>query len=250
EILGPSERQEILFDRNETRSDSLGGRCVHEAFEEQAQRSPDAVAVVFRDSNITYSELNARAERLAEHLRALGVGPEVRVALGVERSLDMVLGILGTFKAGGAYVPLDPDYPRRRLTFLLGSSRAHVLLTQEHLRAKFSAATHVVCLDSRWAEIGTQTVVVPPRSRIAARPENLAYLIYTSGSTGQPKGVMVPHAAITNRLLWMQKEFPLAAGDRVLQKTPYSFDASIWEILAPLFAGAAVVLAEPGGHRD
>ncbi|HSF40046.1 MAG TPA: amino acid adenylation domain-containing protein [Thermoanaerobaculia bacterium] len=231
-LLAGEERRQVVEELNRTEVSHGPDETLISLFERQAARTPDRVAVVAGEQEMTWAELRARARRLAASLRALGVGPEVRVALAVERSPEMVVGLLGILAAGGAYVPLDPDYPAERLAFLLEDSGASVLVTPEKLRALEEAE------EGPGAEL--------PR----VGPESLAYLIYTSGSTGFPKGVMITHRAILNRLLWMQRVFPLTADDAVLQKTPYSFDASIWEIFLPLITGARLVLAEPGGHRD
>jgi amino acid adenylation domain-containing protein len=223
----------------------------------QAERTPERVAVLAGERHLSYSGLTAAADRLARRLAGLGVRPEERVALGVERSLDMVVGILGILRAGGAYVPLDPSYPAERLAFMLADSGVRVLLTQarseEKLRPAFPRGGEVLCLDRPTA--GTTASTNPevagdeaPLPRVD--PAGLAYVIYTSGSTGRPKGVMMAHGAIANRLLWMARSFPLAAADGVLQKTPYSFDASIWEIFLPLTTGSRSIVAEPGSHQD
>ncbi|HVR95769.1 MAG TPA: amino acid adenylation domain-containing protein, partial [Thermoanaerobaculia bacterium] len=249
EILTEAERHALLSGLNATALD-LGATTLPEVFAEQARSTPESVALVFGDRLLTYAELQARAGRLAVFLRGLGVGPETRVALGVERSPEMVVGILGILEAGGAYVPLDPAYPGERLAWMLEDSAAPVLLTGAELSGRFpDFRGQVVLLDDDWPQIEAAARDAAPETP-RATPENLAYVIYTSGSTGRPKGVMVPHRAILNRLLWMRRAFPLAAGDGVLQKTPYSFDASIWEIFVPLFCGARLVVAEPGGHRD
>ncbi len=248
EILSAAERRRLLEDLSGPQADCGPLATLTALFEEQVRRAPGETAVVFRDLRLTYGELAAQARRLARKLRAMGVGPEVRVALCVERSLDMIVGILGILEAGGAWVPLDPAYPADRLAFMLEDARASVVLTQERLLAELSLpAVKVLCLDRDWQPVAQESP--EPRSG-GAGPDNLAYVIYTSGSTGRPKGVMVSHRAIVNRLLWMQRELPLTKEDRVLQKTPYSFDASIWEILLPLLTGARLVIAEPGGHKD
>ena len=214
----------------------------------QAARTPAAPAVRFADEALTYGELLARAARLARHLRSLGVGPEVRVGVAAERSLELVEALLAVLLAGGAYVPLDPSYPAERLAFMAGDAKLAVVLTQQHLAASLPACeATVVCLDAgRDAWAGLEPT--PPASGLVAA--NAAYVIYTSGSTGRPKGAVNPHAAIVNRLLWMQQAYGLDAGDRVLQKTPFSFDVSVWELFWPLLAGATLVVARPEGHKD
>jgi len=234
-------------------------------FEAQADRSPAAPALASPcpratrampatapgPEGLTYGELNARANRLAHALRRLGVGPEAIVAVAMERSPAMIVALLGILKAGGAYLPLDPTYPRERLAFLLADSGARLVLAQEKWRAKLPAGpARVLALadggGGDW-EGGEGEEANPPCVTV---PANAAYLIYTSGSTGWPKGVLNSHAAIANRLLWGQRTCPLEAGDRVLQKTPFTFDVSVWEIFGPLVAGAELVMARPEGHRD
>ncbi|MBV9927462.1 MAG: amino acid adenylation domain-containing protein [Acidobacteria bacterium] len=248
ELLSEAERAETLYGWNETAADYPRDLCIHQLFERQVASTPDAVALVYEGEELTYSELDARANRLARHLRALGVGPEILVGVCAERSLEMVVGLLGILKAGGAYVPLDPNYPAERLAFMLEEARVSVLLTQQHLAARLEVTTsRVVRLDADWPEIAARSAETP-ESLVGF--DNLAYVIYTSGSTGRPKGAMNTHGAIHNRLVWMQEAYGLTAADRVLQKTPYSFDVSVWEFFWPLMAGARLVVARPGGHRD
>ncbi len=247
-LLSEAERHQLLVEWNDTETEFPSDRCIHELFEEQVARRPDAVAVAFEDRQLTYSDLNGRANQLAHYLRSLGVKPNTLVGICVERSLEMVVGLLGILKAGGAYVPLDPDYPQERLAYMLEDTGAPVLLTQVHLEDKLPKhQAQVVCLDSEWASVATQPTANP---EIAAQPDNLAYVIYTSGSTGRPKGAMNVHHAVVNRLLWMQEEYRLDQSDRVLQKTPLSFDVSVWEFFWPLLQGAQLVIARPEGHKD
>ncbi|MFL6211451.1 MAG: non-ribosomal peptide synthetase [Pyrinomonadaceae bacterium] len=258
EIVGESERHHLLFELNDTQVELRRDTTLHRLFEEQAARTPEATAVVAADGALTYSELNARANRLAHYLRTLGVGPDVLVGVMLERSLEMLVGLLGVLKAGGAYVPLDSDYPQERLAFMAADAACPVLLTEQRLRTRFDGhagplaqlagnATRVFCLDTEWAAVAGLSA---ENLTGGAQPASLAYVIYTSGSTGRPKGVMVAHAAICNRLLWMQAKYPLTPSDRVLQKTAFSFDASIWELFVPLLCGAQVVMARPGGQHD
>jgi amino acid adenylation domain-containing protein len=233
---------------NDTRADYPRDVCLHQLFEAQALRTPDTVAVEFKGAQLTYSELNQRTNQLARHLQALGVGPEVLVGVFMERSLDMIVALYSILKAGGAYVPLDPEYPRDRVAFMLEDTRVPVLLTQEHLLTKLPAhEAEVVCLDTDWADIERRNTN-SPSSGVTA--ENLTYVIYTSGSTGRPKVVMNCHRGICNRLLWMQDAYQLTEADRVMQKTPFSFDVSVWEFFWPLLFGARLVVARPGGHKD
>jgi len=234
---------------NDTEVDYPGAeRLLHELIEEQVDRTPDAVAVVFGEERLTYGELDARSNRLARYLRRLGVGPDVPVGVCAERSVELVVALLGILKAGGAYVPLDSEYPAERLAFMLEDSGVKVLLTQERLAEALPPhQTRVIRLEGDWEAVSRESAARPQGG---ATNQNLAYIIYTSGSTGRPKGAMNSHRGIVNRLLWMQEAYGLDATDRVLQKTPFSFDVSVWEFFWPLLTGAALVLAEPGGHKD
>ncbi|MEH1827041.1 MAG: amino acid adenylation domain-containing protein [Nostoc sp.] len=247
-ILTAFEQQQLLVEWNDTQVDYPQDKCIHQLFEEQVERTPDAVAVVFENQQLTYHELNTRANQLAHYLRSLGVGADVLVGICVERSLEMVVGLLGILKAGGAYVPLDPEYPQDRLTFMLADAQVSVLLTQQHLVEKLPRhQARVVHLDNDWLLI-SKSSQENPIAQVQA--SNLAYVIYTSGSTGQPKGVMLSHSNLCNHMFWMQATFPLTEKDKVLQKTPFGFDASVWEFYAPLLAGGQLLIAEPGGHTD
>jgi amino acid adenylation domain-containing protein/non-ribosomal peptide synthase protein (TIGR01720 family) len=247
-LLTPEELLDLTVTRNDTRVEYPDPRLVHELYEAQVSRSPEAVAVVFESEQLTYRELNERANRLAHHLRELGVGPEVLVGICVERSLEMVIGLMGILKAGGAYVPLDPSYPRERLDFMIHDVQATVLLTQTHLRELIpDMGAKVICLDAEGDGLA-QKRIDNPSSGVG--DTSLAYMIYTSGSTGRPKGAMNIHAGFRNRLQWMQQAYQLTASDVVLQKTPYSFDVSVWEFFWPLMVGARLVVARPEGHRD
>jgi amino acid adenylation domain-containing protein len=244
EILGPIERRALLEDLNASAADLGPAACLHTLFARQVERTPDRPAVELAGERLTYRELDTRAEQLAGRLRGLGVGPEVRVGLCLERSLEMVVAILATLKAGGAYVPLDPGYPRERLDFMLRDSGVRVVISHAAaLAALPPAAVPVVRADEPAG--GAADGEARPAS-----PDNLAYVIYTSGSTGLPKGVMISHRSIANRLLWMIAAFPLGEDDAVLLKTPISFDASVWELFVPLLTGARLVLARPGGQQD
>ncbi|MBR8840828.1 MAG: amino acid adenylation domain-containing protein, partial [Stigonema ocellatum SAG 48.90 = DSM 106950] len=245
--LTERERDQLLVEWNNTEKEYPSQKCIHELFEAQVQLTPDAVALVFEDTQLTYHELNRRGNKVAEYLLRLGVKPEVLVGLCVERSVWMVVGLLGILKAGGAYVPLDPNYPQQRLSYMLEDSQVSVLLTQQSLRDRLPNQEQVVCLDTNWQRIDTES---GENLVSGACPDNLAYVIYTSGSTGKPKGVLVSHQAICNHMFWMQTSFPMMQTDKVLQKTPFSFDASVWEFYAPLLVGAQLVMARPGGHQD
>jgi non-ribosomal peptide synthetase component F len=208
---------------------------------------------------LTYAELAARASALAAELRRRGVGPEVLVGVAMERSLEMVVALVAVLEAGGAYVPIDPGYPPERVAFMLADALAGggVLLTQAALAPAMAALlpvdVDVQAVDARAVDLlAVDQLELPPAPRrpSGAGAESPAYAIYTSGSTGRPKGAVNRHRAIRNRLLWMQQTFALGAGDRVLQKTPFSFDVSVWEFFWPLLTGAELVIAEPGGHQD
>ena len=246
-LLSESEKHQLLVEWNDTQV-NYPQVCIHQLFESQVERTPDAVAVIFEHQQLTYRELNNRANQLAHYLQHLGVKPEVLVGICMERSVEMVVGLLGILKAGGAYVPLDPTYPKERLAFMLEDTHVPVLLTQ----AKFANLlpqhdAQVLCLDAEWQALAHQS---QDNLISGITLENLAYVIYTSGSTGKPKGAMNTHQGLCNRLLWMQDAYRLTADDRVLQKTPFSFDVSVWEFFWPLIAGARLVLAKPEGHRE
>jgi amino acid adenylation domain-containing protein/non-ribosomal peptide synthase protein (TIGR01720 family) len=247
-LLPPAERQKLLVEWNDTRAPLPADARLHGLVEAQVDRTPDAPAVSYEGRVLTYRQLDERANQLAHHLRTLGGGPEVPVAVCMERSLEMVVALLGILKAGGAYVPLDPSYPADRLAYMMADAAAPVLLTQEKLRPMLPAtSSRVVCLDSGWEDISRAPTTRP---RVAVAPQGAAYIIYTSGSTGRPKGALNTHEAICNRLEWMQSAYGLTSQDSVLQKTPFGFDVSVWEFFWPLLTGARLVMAVPGGHQD
>ncbi|MEQ8752229.1 MAG: amino acid adenylation domain-containing protein [Coleofasciculus sp. G1-WW12-02] len=247
-VLSDTERQHILQDWNATKTDYDLSRCLHHFIEAQVEKTPDAIAVIFESEQLTYRELNTRANQLAHYLQKLGVKPESLVGICVERSLEMVVGLLAILKAGGAYVPIDPSYPVDRIAYMLADSQVPVLLTQELLVPHLPKSTaQIICLDTQWEDIAAENNHNPDST---IQPENLAYVIYTSGSTGKPKGAMNTHRGICNRLLWMQQTYQLTPEDSVLQKTPFSFDVSVWEFFWTLMTGACLVVAKPGGHQD
>jgi len=247
-LLSVQEQHQILVEWNNTARNYPEALCVHQMFEIQVERTPTSVAVTCDDKSLTYQDLNQQANQLAHYLQKLGVGQEVLVGICVDRSLEMVVGLLGILKAGGAYVPLDPTYPKERLAMMLEDAQVPVLLTQQRLVEKLPKhQAQVVFLDTDW-EVITQEREDNPLSSITA--ENLIYVIYTSGSTGKPKGAMNTHQGLCNRLLWMQENYQLTEVDRVLHKTPFSFDVSVWEIFWPLLTGARLVIARPEGHKD
>ncbi|UQV46661.1 amino acid adenylation domain-containing protein [Janthinobacterium lividum] len=247
-LLEDAERQQLLYGFNATAADYPRDACLHELFEQQVARTPDATALVYEDQALSYAQLNERANRLAHYLRTQGVGPDRLVGICAERGLDMMIGLLATLKAGGAYVPLDPSYPQERLSYMLDDAAVSILLTQAKLGAQQTAAPIVqLCLDTdtvHWANFPECNPMLPVQAN------HLAYVIYTSGSTGQPKGAMNAHHAVVNRLLWMRETYDITSGDRVLQKTPFSFDVSVWELFLPLVSGACLVMARPEGHKD
>ena len=238
-LLTEEERQQVLVGWNATQAPYPKDHSLHQLFEAQAERAPHAVAAVFEEQHLTYGELNARANQLARHLQRLGVGPEARVALCVERSVQMVVGLLGVLKAGGAYVPLDPAYPADRLAFMLEDSQASVLVTQRQLMERLPPHESVVCLDADWSLIARQSEENIADGRGV---EHLAFVLYTSGSTGQPKGVLGTHRAAINRLQWMWTTYPFEPGEVCCQKTALSFVDSVWEIFGPLLQGVQTVI--------
>lgn len=247
-LLTPAERRQLLIEWNDTAAAFRENVCLHQLFEEQTARTPEAAAVAFADERLTYHELNTRANQLAHHLRALGTGPDRLVGVYLVRSVEMVVALLATLKAGAAYVPLDPEYPAERLHIVLEDAGIGVVLSRKELAGALPAIkAQVVCLDQKQG-LNQNTGSSNPVSGVT--PDDLAYVIYTSGSTGTPKGVMNTHRGICNRLFWMQQRYGLDESDRVLQKTPFSFDVSVWEFFWPLMVGAELVVAQPEGHRD
>ncbi|WP_396956092.1 amino acid adenylation domain-containing protein [Nitrosomonas sp.] len=244
--LPVSERDQLL-DWNATEEAYPRNYCLHQLFEAQVEKSPDAIAVVFEDQQLTYAQLNAKANQLAHYLRAQGVGPEVLVGICMERSLEMVVGILGILKAGGAYLPIDPGYPRERIAFMLEDAQPVLNLIHTATREVLPENIPAVDMDAQWQAIAQCSEDNPLN---LSRVQNLAYVIYTSGSTGKPKGAGLVHQGIVNRLEWMQQQYLLSINDRVLQKTPFGFDVSVWEFLWPLLTGAGLVVAPPEAHKD
>lgn len=241
-MLSEQEHKLLIYDWNSTHRPYPYEDCIHKLFERQAERTPDALAVKFKGRSCSYSELNALANRLAARLQSLGVEPEVPVAICLERSIEMVVAVLGVLKAGGCYVPIDPSYPERRIDFMLTDCQAQVVVTQRsYCRLLRQGISHVY-LEDGLEEAATVT------SRV--QPHNTCYILYTSGSTGRPKGAMIPHRALCNHMYWIVDTFGIGAQDRLLQKTPFSFDASVWEFYAPLITGGVLVMAEPRGHQD
>ncbi len=247
-LLDDIEQRKIIHEWNQTDVEYPQNKTLYQLFEEQVDRTPDLTAVEFAEQSLTYQELDERANRLAHYLSANGVESGRPVGVFMERSLEMVIALYGVIKSGGAYVPLDPDYPQARIGFMLEDTQVSILLTQQHLQEQLPPnSSSVVCLDTEWDVIAGQSNA---RIANASKADDLAYVIYTSGSTGKPKGVMNCHQGVVNRLLWMQDQFQLNQDDRVLQKTPFSFDVSVWEFFWPLIVGSRLVVAEPEGHKD
>ncbi|WP_166220681.1 non-ribosomal peptide synthetase [Pseudomonas atagonensis] len=246
-ILPREELQRLLIEFNATAVDCPMDQPIHTLFEQQAQRKPEAIAVQFAEQRLTFRQLNEQANRLAHHLRGLGVRPDSRVAICVERGPELVIGLLGILKAGGAYVPLDPDYPLQRLSYMLQDSAPVALLVHAATRDLLGepGVTLVDLDDGAWQD---HPQANPQVAGLGA--ENLAYMIYTSGSTGTPKGVMLEHRGLCNLVHWGSLICPPTPGAALLQKAPFSFDGSVWEFFWPLAAGVRLVLARPGGHRE
>ncbi len=247
DMLSPKEREQLLVARQGRRQE-YPHAPLHALVEAQVARAPDEIAVDFEGVQLTYAELDARANQLARHLQRLGVTTGSLVGISLDRSLELPVGLLAILKAGGAYVPLDPELPPERFAFMLGDSGANVVLIQDHLRDRLpSFDGHVVALDANWPEIATESTDHPG---VEGGPEDIAYVIYTSGSTGKPKGVLNTHAGIVNRLLAMQDTYRIGPTDRLLQKTQTSFDVSVREVFWPLIFGARLVVAAPGEHGN
>lgn len=240
-LLTEQEGRQILTGLNDTQKTYPTNQCIHQLFEAQVERTPDAIAVVYEDMQLTYRELNIRANQLAHYLQRIGVGPDVLVALCIERSLEMMIGLLGILKAGGTYMPLDPTYPSERLAFMVVDAVPLVLVTQQHLVTYLPALeTKVVCMDSDAALLQQQS-----QANVASTvtPNNLAYVIYTSGSTGRPKGVQISQRAVVNFLTSMRHQPGLTEQDTLLAVTTLSFDIAALELFLPLIVGARLVIA-------
>lgn len=245
----PSLEKELISKFASGEKKQFSEKSIVQLFEEQVSATPDSTALIFEDETLTYHELNERSNQLAHFLRSRGVKEETLVPICLERSLEMSVGILGILKAGAAYVPIDPDYPVDRIQYMLEDTAASVILCNDKSKATLSIkeSYKILSLDGEWNEISKQPV---SKVENALTPTNIAYVIYTSGSTGKPKGVMNQHDGIANRLNWAQDYFQLSPADAVLQKTSFSFDVSVWELIWPLLAGAKLIFAKPGGHKD
>jgi amino acid adenylation domain-containing protein len=240
-LLLDEDWHKLLVDWNDTRAAFANDKCVHELFEVQVSRTPNAVAVVYEDTQLTYAELDARANQLAHYLQAAGVGPEVLVGVLLEGSPETIVTLLAIFKAGGAYVSLDPEYPNERLRFMVRDAGIELLVTTEKLSIRLSdTVVRIIRVDADWPEIANEGEDSP---QLFASASSLAYIIYTSGSSGRPKGAMVTHGGVVNCLQWMQQRYELTGQDGFLMHTSLNFDPSVWEIFWPLMVGARVVVA-------
>jgi amino acid adenylation domain-containing protein len=256
-IITEQEKQKLLIDFNNTHFEYPKDKCIHQLFAKKVIKNHNKIAVVFENEQLSYQQLYDKCCDLALFLQSLGVKPDSLVGLCLERSIEMMVGIQGILLSGGAYVPMDPDYPEDRLAYMLEDSKASIVLCQSTLKDKLtslvSKETKLIALDESWDEIAAGAAELKSQ-KVAllneVQPHHLAYVIYTSGSTGKPKGVMVEHQALMNRIDWMQRMYRLNDEDIVLQKTPFSFDVSVWEFVWPLMAGASVVFAKPGGHKE
>ncbi|HYH82672.1 MAG TPA: amino acid adenylation domain-containing protein, partial [Longimicrobium sp.] len=248
-LLTPAERQHLVEAHNDTTTEYPADTCVHELFEAQAARTPDAVALVHDADELTFAELNARANRLAHHLRELGVGPDARVAIGVDHGVEMVVGLLAVLKAGGAYLPLDPAYPEARLRFMLEDAAPVLLLTQSSLADRFAGmGTPLLALDGdadAWAEMAETN---PPRAGLTR--DHLAYVIFTSGSTGTPKGALVPHGGLTHYAWWARTRYAAGAPLSFALYSSFAFDLTVTSIFVPLITGGAIVVYGEGEGAD
>ncbi|WP_046895973.1 non-ribosomal peptide synthase/polyketide synthase [Pseudomonas aeruginosa] len=246
-MLDAEERYQLLEGWNATAAQYPLQRGVHRLFEEQVERTPTAPALAFGEERLDYAELNRRANRLAHALIERGIGADRLVGVAMERSIEMVVALMAILKAGGAYVPVDPEYPEERQAYMLEDSGVQLLLSQSHLKLPLAQGVQRIDLDQADAWLENHAENNPG---VELNGENLAYVIYPSGSPGKPKGAGNRHSALSNRLCWMQQAYGLGVGDTVLQKTPFSFDVSVWEFFWPLMSGARLVVAAPGDHRD
>lgn len=246
EMLSEKEKQQILVDFNRTDAFYPYEKTLHEFLYEQAARTPDARAVLFGEQSMTYRELNEKSNRLARVLIEKGIGPDRIAALSVYRSFEMIVAVQAILKAGGAYLPIDPNYPADRIRYIVGDSGATVLLTVRSVAEKLDGIGTCV-LDLEDPDLYRGDASNP---EVRSGPDDLAYVIYTSGSTGNPKGAMIRHRSIVNRIHWMQKKYPIGPEDLIMQKTPFTFDVSVWELFWWTFTGAGVLMLEPGGERD
>jgi amino acid adenylation domain-containing protein/non-ribosomal peptide synthase protein (TIGR01720 family)/FkbM family methyltransferase len=249
ELLDASAKHILLENFNATKCVYPTDKTLVDLFEKQVEKTPDAIAVVFDKQQYSYKELNERSNQLGHYLRSKGVKEETLVPICMDRSLQMIIGIWGIVKAGAAYVPIDPEYPADRIRYMLQDTAATIALCNHNSISiiKFTGGPEPIAIDAAWPLISQQPVTHVDTN---LTPGNVAYVIYTSGSTGQPKGVMNEHAGVVNRLLWAQDYYGLTSKDRVLQKTTFCFDVSVWELFWPSLVGSKLVFAKPGGHKD
>jgi tyrocidine synthetase-3 len=245
EMLSPAERDRILLDFNNTKAPYPKHLTIHRVFEEQAAKTPQEIAVIFQGQTLTYQALNEKANQLARSLRARNMGPDKIAGVLAERSLEMMIGILGILKAGGAYLPISPDYPTDRIKYMLENSGTRVLLTQTRFLDKVEFDGDLINLEEPQAYDNDDSNL-----EAVNQSGDMAYVIYTSGSTGKPKGVVIEHYSVINRILWMQKKYPITRKDVILQKTPFTFDVSVWELFWWFFEGARVCFLAPGGEKE
>ncbi|MEK5408520.1 amino acid adenylation domain-containing protein [Paenibacillus sp. FSL W8-0439] len=245
QLLAPEEFEEIMNVFNDTKTEFPQTKTIHQIFEEQVQRTPDNVAVICEGYKLTYQELNAHANQFAWKLRDAGVGAEALVPIIVDRSLEMMIGIMGILKAGGAYLPIDPNFPTDRIQYMLGDCGAALLVTVKKYKQTIEFAGEIICLDERYFDEYDRSDL-PAFSKVT----DLAYVIYTSGSTGKPKGVMIEHRSVVSRINWMKNMYPITEQDVILQKTPYTFDVSVWELFLYQMVGAKLVMLPPFGEKD
>ena len=261
DFLTKDERKQILIYWNDTAAPYPKDKTIYQLFEDQVKKTPDNIAVVFENEKLSYSDLNKKSNQLAHLIRAKykkqnkkDLKPDSLIGLCVERSLDMIIGILGILKAGAAYVPLDPDYPQDRLEYMIEDSHEGLVITQKDIVAKdgFLDKLHhdeLLVIDSDEVKADLKKQSADNLAKVSG-PDNLAYVIYTSGSTGRPKGVMIEHRNLVNHMIWMIREFKFNSSDVIFQKTPYSFDASVWELFLPFIIGAKGVVSGSSGHKD
>ncbi len=245
EILTEKEKHQILYEFNDTKAEYPKDKTIQELFEEQVEKTPDNIAVVFEDKKLTYKELNEKANSLARLLRSKGVQPDTIIGIMVERSLEMIIGIMGILKAGGAYLPIDSNYPKKRIEYVLNDSESKILLSTEELMNNIEYNGEFINLYMKDIFEGNSRNL-----EIINNSNNLAYVIYTSGTTGKPKGVMIEHKPLVNRLNWMQKKYPLNENDMILQKTTFTFDVSVWEIFWWSLIGAKVCMLTHNNEKD
>jgi amino acid adenylation domain-containing protein len=256
-LMGEAEKQQLLADFNNTRADYLKEKSIHQLLAEQVVTNPDKTAATFGEQSLNYQQLYDKSRDLGLYLQSLGVKPDSIVALCVERSLEMMIAIMGTAQAGGAYLPIDPGSPEDRLAYVFEDSQAVVVLTQEkfknRIKPHLAPGTKLIALDKQWPEISKSVAVLRAKKvelRREAKSHHAAYVIYTASSTGKPKGIVVEYRALVNRIHWMQKRYALTQDDVVLQRTPYDIHASVWEFFWPVLAGSSVVFAAPDKHED